>query len=134
MVTWARVSATGKVMRFPVVQWWHPLVSVLTAAGVGVVTNLATEEFSWAPSAGLVVLVTAQVGLSVRQAGVDRRDRQVARDGLLGPLRPFVPIQPEVVFDGEPREFSVVGARAVVHWLTAPCSPTPLWGAVRSLP
>ncbi|MGI5500158.1 tetratricopeptide repeat protein [Lentzea sp. CA-135723] len=98
-------------------RWWHGLVSVLTAAGVGVLTNLATGEFSWALVIALAALVLVQAGLAWGQSAHDHRDRVETRDGLLGELRPAVPASP-----------STDDARAVVHWLTAPYSPTPLWG------
>ncbi|MEJ2858660.1 MULTISPECIES: tetratricopeptide repeat protein [unclassified Saccharothrix] len=96
-------------------RWWHGAVSVITAAGVGVLTNLATDEFAWVVAAALAVLVATQVALSTWQAAQDRADARTARDALLGPLRPTPPEA-----DG--------GGRAVAHWLTAPFSPTPLWG------
>jgi hypothetical protein len=108
------------------VRWWHGLVSVVAAAGVGVVTNLATSAFSWALTAALVALVGAQAGLSVLQGVQDYRGRQVARDTVLGPLRPAVP-DPSVS-DGSSMVGAASGAREVVHWLTAPFSPTRLWG------
>lgn len=115
------VCDSSGVSRLRAVRWWHGLVSVVVAAGVGVVTNLATDEFSWTLSAVLVALVGVQVGLVVWQAGRDRRDLRDARDAVLGPLRPSVPDPPMVDASGD-------GAWAVVHWLTAPFSPTPLWG------
>ncbi|MFC9251632.1 hypothetical protein, partial [Amycolatopsis thailandensis] len=102
-------------------------MSVVIAAGVGVLTNLATGGFSWALTVFLVVLVVVQVGLSAWQVGRDRQDMRDARDAMLGQLRPPAPIFLEdetcVGHDGRGS-----GARGVVHWLTAPFSPTPLWG------
>jgi hypothetical protein len=109
------------------VRWWHGLVSVVVAAGVGVLTNLATGGFSWALTVSLVVLVVAQMGLSVWQAGRDRQDLRAARDAMLGQLRPPAPIfAADETATGHNDEGS--GARGVVHLLTAPFSPTPLWG------
>ncbi|MGI5506366.1 tetratricopeptide repeat protein [Lentzea sp. CA-135723] len=110
---------------------WHGVVSVLVAAGVGVATNLATDAFSWALSSGLVALVLVQAGLSVWQAVEDQRDRRNARDELLGLLRP--PLPPPPVSDKFPaeRDCSVLGVGAVVGWVTAPFTPTPLWGRSR---
>ncbi|MFD4673375.1 tetratricopeptide repeat protein [Lentzea sp. NPDC058450] len=99
-------------------RWWHGLVSVLTAAGVGVLTNLATGEFSWALVIALAALVLVQAALAWWQSARDHQDRLDTRDGLLGELRPAAPTSP----------LSTDDARAVVHWLTAPYSPTPLWG------
>ncbi|WNV86706.1 hypothetical protein [Umezawaea sp. Da 62-37] len=108
---------------------WHGLVSVPVAAGVGVITNLATEGFPWALTAGLVVLVLVQVGLSVWQAVGDQRDRRDARDELLGSLRPPVPPSPvPIESPAQDDSCSVLRVGAVVGWLTAPFTPTPLWG------
>ncbi|MEV6871630.1 tetratricopeptide repeat protein [Amycolatopsis sp. NPDC051128] len=102
-------------------------MSVVIAAGVGVVTDLATGEFSWALTVALVVLVAVQVGLSVWQAGRERQDLRDARDAMLGPLRSPAPIfSTDQTATGQGD--GVSGARGVVHWLTAPFSPTPLWG------
>ncbi|MFJ5984503.1 tetratricopeptide repeat protein [Lentzea sp. NPDC092896] len=107
---------------------WHGVVSVPVAAGVGVMTNLATEEFSWALTCGLVAFVLMQAGLSVRQAVEDQQGLRDARDELLRPLRP--PVPPSPVADESPvgRDGSVLQVGAVVGWLTAPFTPTPLWG------
>nr|WP_282916597.1 hypothetical protein [Saccharothrix syringae] len=114
--------------RLWVLRVWHGSVSVPVAAGAGVVTNLATDEFSWAWTAGLLVLVLVQVGLAVWQAVRDRRDLREARDELLGVLRPPPPASP--VPEGSPvrPDGRVPGVGAVVGWLTAPFTPTPLWG------
>ncbi|WP_410663482.1 hypothetical protein [Amycolatopsis sp. lyj-84] len=86
-------------------------------------TNLATSEFSWALTPGLVTLVVAQAGLSWWQALTDRGDRREARDQLLEPLRASPPVPP----GGELAEGAAPGAGAVALWLTASVSPTPLW-------
>jgi tetratricopeptide (TPR) repeat protein len=124
------MSATVRGVRvFRAVRWWHPLVSVVVAALVGVVTNLATGEgSSWWLKAALVALVVVQVALVVWQAGQDQRAKRDARDRLLGPLRPSLPAMDPVVPDGQAAGGRGIDARAVVHWLTAPFSPTPLWG------
>ncbi|WP_372672738.1 hypothetical protein, partial [Amycolatopsis kentuckyensis] len=102
-------------------------MSVVVAAGVGVLTNLATGGFSWALTVFLVVLVVVQVALSVWQAGRDQQDLRAARDAMLGPLRPPAPdLAADETAPGHNDAGS--GARGVVHWLTASFSPTPLWG------
>ncbi|WP_372672737.1 tetratricopeptide repeat protein [Amycolatopsis kentuckyensis] len=102
-------------------------MSVIVAAGVGVLTNLATGEFSWALTVALVVLVMVQVALSVWQARRDQQDLRDARDATLGPLRPPAPIF--AAHETAPGHNDAGSeARGVVHWLTAPFSPTPLWG------
>ncbi|OXM44288.1 hypothetical protein CFP71_40765, partial [Amycolatopsis thailandensis] len=102
-------------------------MSVVIAAGVGVLTNLATGGFSWALTVFLVVLVVVQAGLSAWQVGRDRQDMRDARDAMLGQLRPPAPIfSADEAAVGQGGGGS--GARGVVHWLTAPFSPTPLWG------
>jgi tetratricopeptide (TPR) repeat protein len=117
----ARIRDRKGVSRLPVVRWWHPVVSVVVAALVGALTNLATSGWSWSLVTALVALVVVQAVLSVWQARQDHRDRRAARDELLGPLRPPAPTPPLA-------DRQEAGPRQVVHWLTAPFTPTPLWG------
>jgi hypothetical protein len=100
------------------IRWWHPVVSVLVAASLGAVTNLVTGTFSWTLATIAVGLVLAQLALSLWQGRQDLHARRAARDELLGVLRPDVPANQ----GDEPR---------VAFWLTAPYSPTPLWGRDR---
>lgn len=102
-----------------VVRWWHPVASVLIAAGLGVVTNLVTDSATWVLVCAAVVLVGAQTGLSIRQGVRDRQAARAARDLVLAPLRPPPPDVPEP---------GAEGVAAAVAWLTAPFSPTSLWG------
>lgn len=89
------------------------------AAGLGVATNLVTDTFTWALAAGVVSLVATQIAQALVQARREDRDCRAVRDDLLGPLRPKLPERPaELPAD----------ARQLVHLLTAPYSPTPLWG------
>ncbi|WP_162186951.1 tetratricopeptide repeat protein [Amycolatopsis vancoresmycina] len=95
------------------------MVSVVLAAGLGMVTNLVTSTFTWSLAAFGFALVVTQALLSVWQARQEQRNRRTARDGLLAPLRPPAP---------EQRKDASVDARQLVYLLTAPFSPTPLWG------
>lgn len=105
------------------VRWWHPVAAVMIAAGLGLVTNLVTDSATWMLVCAAVVLVGAQTGLSIWQGVRDQRAARAARDLVLAPLRPPPPEVPEPGVGGVP---------AAVAWLTAPFSPTRLWGQVKS--
>jgi tetratricopeptide (TPR) repeat protein len=107
-------------------RWWHGPVSVFVAAGVGVLTNLVTDEFSWTLATALVSLLIAQVTLSAWQARTDHHDQRTSRNALLGPLRP--PMPDIFAFSAAAPFENTASTRAVVPWLTAAFSPTPLWG------
>ncbi|MEU5258886.1 tetratricopeptide repeat protein [Amycolatopsis sp. NPDC021455] len=94
-------------------------MSIAVAAGLGVVTNLVTDTFSWALAAAVVALVATQVTQSVLLGRQEARERRAARDDLLGPLRPALPARPVDAPDTVSR---------LVHLLTAPYCPTRLWG------
>jgi len=98
---------------------WHGVVSVVVAAALGVVVNLVTDGFTWTLAAVVLGLVAGQAALSLWQGRHDQRDRRDARDELLGPLRLAVPDLPDGPLSSE---------LGLVFRLTAPYSPTPLWG------
>ncbi|GAB3901841.1 hypothetical protein GCM10029964_091240 [Kibdelosporangium lantanae] len=98
---------------------WCELVAVVVAAGVGVVTNLVTAQFSWTLTVVVVLLVSIQAHRVIGLIRAEHQDLQMVRDRLLGPLRPTTP----------PRMNGKLPAnQGSMSWLTPSRTPTPLWG------
>ncbi|KOV87559.1 tetratricopeptide repeat protein [Nocardia sp. NRRL S-836] len=93
---------------------WYVWTNNLLAVILAITINLLTDDATTALIAFVAILAILQFVMARFQGEKEYRAQQSARDALLRPLQPPTPARTK--------------SSSPLHLLTAPYSPTPLWG------